>query len=250
MIEMRDVHKAFRGNEVLRGVDLSVPEGETLVVLGRSGTGKSVTLKHVVGLLAPDRGEVTVAGRSVVGASLDVLREIRSDVAYMFQTGALVNWMSVRDNVALPLVEARRLSRREIDERVDDVLASVGLTEAADLLPGSISGGMRKRAALCRVLVLEPKAILYDEPTAGLDPIMSNVINDLILEIVDGLGATALSVTSDMAGARRTADRIAMMHQGKILWQGPLDGLDDCGNAHVEQFINKRANGPIQMVLD
>lgn len=217
MIDMKGVHKSFGDNHVLRGVDLHVDAGEVLVILGRSGTGKSVTLKHIVGLLAPDAGEITVDGRSIIGAKPDDLRQIRRDVAYMFQTGALVNWMTVRENVALPLVEGRALARDEIDRRVDDVLASVGLSEAADLLPGAISGGMRKRAALCRVLVLEPKAILYDEPTAGLDPIMSRTVARLILDVQETHGCAAMVVTHDLALAFRVGQRIGLHDGGKLV---------------------------------
>ena len=224
MIELRDVHKSFGELHVLRGVSLTVPEGETLVILGRSGTGKSVTLKHIVGLLQPDRGEVIVDGRDVTKAGPVELRQIRADVAYLFQTAALVNWMSVRDNVALPLVERRDMPKRDIRELVDESLESLGMLEAADRMPSEISGGMRKRAALARVLVQEPRAILYDEPTAGLDPIMGRTVGRLIREVQSSGNRAAIVVTHDLELAFTVATHIALHHEGTISeWATPED---------------------------
>ncbi len=237
MIQLRDVCKSFGANDVLRNLDLDVAEGETLVIVGRSGTGKSVTLKHIVGLLNPDSGDVHVNGRPVVGASIDELREIRRDVAYMFQTGALVNWMTVRTNIALPLVEARQLSAKEIDERVEEVLASVGLSEAADLLPAEISGGMRKRAALCRVLVLEPRAILYDEPTSGLDPIMSRTVGRLIRDVQTTHRCAAIVVTHDLPLAFRVATKIGLHDDGKLAEILPPDEFRRSDNPTIREFL-------------
>jgi phospholipid/cholesterol/gamma-HCH transport system ATP-binding protein len=217
VIELRDVHKSFGDLHVLKGVDLTIPKGETLVVLGRSGTGKSVTLKHIVGLIKPDSGEVFVNGINVTDADTDQLREVRRDVAYLFQTGALVNWLSVRANVALPLVEMQTLPPSAIRERVDESLQSLGMLEAAERMPAEISGGMRKRAALARVLVAEPQAILYDEPTAGLDPIMARTVGSLILDVQASGEHTALVVTHDLELAFAVATRIGLHYQGQLI---------------------------------
>lgn len=217
MIELRGVHKAFGEQRVLAGLDLSVEPGETLVILGRSGTGKSVTLKHVVGLLRPDSGSVQVDGIDVAAARGEALRRVRTLVAYLFQTGALVNWMSVRDNVALPLVERREQPRRAIQEQVDQALESLDMLHAADKLPGEISGGMRKRAALARVLVQRPRAILYDEPTAGLDPLMARTVAQLILGVQAEAERSAVVVTHDLELAFSVATRIGLHHDGRLV---------------------------------
>lgn len=217
MIELRDVHKTFGSNRVLAGLDLTVEAGETLVVLGRSGTGKSVTLKHIVGLLRPDRGSVRVDGIDVPSARGAALRKVRTLVAYLFQTGALVNWMSVRDNVALPLIEQRQLKRAAIDGLVDEALQSLDMLEAAERFPAEISGGMRKRAALARVLVQKPRAILYDEPTAGLDPLMARTVGQLILDVQADAERSAIVVTHDLELAFTVATRIGLHHEGRLV---------------------------------
>ena len=217
MIELRGVYKAFGEQRVLAGLDLTVEPGETLVILGRSGTGKSVTLKHVVGLLRPDSGSVQVDGIDVPSARGEALRRVRTLVAYLFQTGALVNWMSVRDNVALPLIERREQPRRAIHDQVDQALESLDMLHAADKLPGEISGGMRKRAALARVLVQRPRAILYDEPTAGLDPLMARTVAQLILGVQAEAERSAVVVTHDLELAFSVATRIGLHHEGRLV---------------------------------
>lgn len=238
MIELRDIHKSFGPKAVLRGFSLEVRAGETLVMLGRSGTGKSVTLKMIVGLLRPDTGAVMVDDVDVAGAPRAALRRVRRDVAYLFQTGALVNWMTVRENISLPLVERRELRPRAIRERVDESLASLDLLEAAEQFPAQISGGMRKRAALCRVLVQQPRAILYDEPTAGLDPILSRTVADLISSVQKTEDRTALVVTHDLDLAFSIADRIGLHHEGQLVEVGTPDEFRQSQHPVVRAFLD------------
>ena len=238
MIRLQDVRKAFNGNAVLKGVDLELDKGETLVVLGRSGTGKSVTLKHIVGLLAPDSGLVEVNGIDVTHATPEELSRVRKDVAYLFQTGALVNWLSVRDNVSLPLREHGKLPPGEIRERVDESLQSLGMLEAADRMPAEISGGMKKRAALARVLVAQPKAILYDEPTAGLDPLMARTVGKLIREVQSTGERTALVVTHDLELAFAVATRIGLHYQGKLIELAPPDEFRESQHPIIRAFLD------------
>lgn len=238
MIRLEQVRKAFGDNVVLDGLDLDVAEGETFVVLGRSGTGKSVMLKHVVGLLVPDSGRVRVDDVDVGAADAAGLRAVRRKVALLFQTGALVNWMSVRANVALPLVERRRHKRREIDDRVDAVLGQLEMLDAADRLPGEISGGMRKRAALARVLVQDPAAILYDEPTAGLDPILARTVASLIQSVQSDRSATALVVTHDLELAFAVADRMGLHHEGRLVEVGTPEEFRASRHPVVRSFLD------------
>ncbi|GJM22220.1 MAG: ABC transporter ATP-binding protein [Planctomycetota bacterium] len=238
MIEMSNVFKTFGDNAVLRDFSMKVDEGETLVILGRSGTGKSVTLKHIVGLIQPDKGSIKVDGRSVIGANRKQLSAIRDDVAYLFQSGALVNWMTVRDNVALSLVESRSVPRREIDERVDESLASLGMLEAADRMPADISGGMRKRAALARVLVQGPRAILYDEPTAGLDPIMARTVGELINEVQSSGQRAAIVVTHDLELAFSVATTLALHHEGKLVELAEPDAFKQSQHPVIRSFLD------------
>jgi len=246
-IELRGVHKAFRGTPVLRGLDLGVRVGETFTILGGSGTGKSVCLKHVLGLLRPDAGSVRVFGRDVTQLSEDELVDVRKDFGMVFQGAALFDSLSVFENVAFPLREHLSLDDAALAARVGGCLAAVGLAGIEALLPAELSGGMRKRVGLARAIATEPEILFFDEPTTGLDPIMGDVINDLIVECVGGLGATALTITHDMASARKIADRIAMIYQGKIVWAGPVARVDDSGNAVVDQFIHGRTEGPIRI---
>ena len=238
MIELRGVHKAFGDFTVLRGVDLTLEEGETLVVLGRSGTGKSVTLKHIVGLLLPDEGSILVNGIDVTTADREQLRQVRREVAYLFQTGALVNWLSVRDNVSLPLVEKRTIPPSEVRERVDESLQSLGMLEAAERMPAEISGGMRKRAALARVLVAEPKAILYDEPTAGLDPIMARTVGRLIRDVQSSGERTALVVTHDLELAFGVATRVGLHYKGQLIELADPERFKQSDHPVIRAFLD------------
>jgi phospholipid/cholesterol/gamma-HCH transport system ATP-binding protein len=243
VITLTDVYKAFGEKRVLRGISLEVGDDETLVVLGRSGTGKSVTLKTIVGLLRPDRGGVSVNGVDVAGADLPTLRRVRRDVAYLFQTGALVNWLTVRENVALPLVERREHGAREIREKVDRTLESLDLSEAGDQYPDRISGGMRKRAALCRVLIQEPRMILYDEPTAGLDPILARTVGHLIRDVQAGGDRSALVVTHDLELAFAVADRIGLHHDGRLVEVGTPDQFRQSSHPVIRAFLDAPPTG-------
>lgn len=240
MIELIDVHKSFGDQHILRGMSFKVEQGQTLVVLGRSGTGKSVTLKHIVGLLRPDSGKILVNGADVVHAKADELREIRSQVAYLFQTGALVNWLSVRDNVALPLIELRSMPADEIRERVDESLGSLDMLEHANKMPANISGGMRKRAALARVLVQEPDAILYDEPTAGLDPIMARTVGRLIQEVQSSGERAAIVVTHDMELAFQVGTELALHNEGRLIERAAPDVFEQSEHPVIRAFLEER----------
>jgi phospholipid/cholesterol/gamma-HCH transport system ATP-binding protein len=242
VISLKGVYKSFGEKRVLRGLDLEVGDDETLVVLGRSGTGKSVTLKTVVGLIRPDRGTVEVGGVDVTRADLATLRRVRRDVAYLFQTGALINWLTVRENVALPLVERREHAAREIGELVDRTLASLDLAEAGDQYPDRISGGMRKRAALCRVLIQEPRTILYDEPTAGLDPILARTVSQLIRDVQDAGERSALVVTHDLELAFAVADRIGLHHDGRLVEVGTPDAFRESRHPVVRAFLDGKTS--------
>lgn len=237
LIELQDVHKSFGEKHVLRGFSLRVEPGETLVMLGRSGTGKSVTLKIIVGLLRPDRGRVRVGDVDVPRADRRALSDVRRTVAYLFQTGALVNWLTVRENVSLPLVERRELSPDAIRGRVEQSLKTFGLLESADQYPDRISGGMRKRAALSRVLVQEPAVILYDEPTAGLDPILSRTVADEISKTQIG-ERSALVVTHDLDLAFAVGDRIALHHEGRLIEAADPDSFKASRHPAVREFLD------------
>jgi phospholipid/cholesterol/gamma-HCH transport system ATP-binding protein len=247
-IRMRDVHKSFGKNEVLQGLDLDVGVGESVVVIGGSGTGKSVMLKCILGLLGPESGSIEVDGEEVVGIGGRDRDRVMRKFGMLFQNAALFDSMSVWENVAFGLTSGQGMAPKKAKEIALTKLAAVGLgTEVGELWPAELSGGMRKRVALARAIATEPEIIFFDEPTTGLDPIMGDVINDLIVKCVRELGVTALSITHDMASARKIADRIAMLNEGKIIWAGPVREIDATGNPFVEQFINGRAEGPIQM---
>jgi phospholipid/cholesterol/gamma-HCH transport system ATP-binding protein len=248
MIVVRDLHKAFGRKVVLDGVDLDVEAGESLVVIGGSGTGKSVLIKSILGLLAIDSGSIVVDGVEVGGLRGSGLAAHQAKFGMLFQGGALFDSLSVWRNVAFAL--PRRDGTARLRAAAIDNLARVGLgPDIADLRPSELSGGMQKRVALARAIAARPAIILFDEPTTGLDPIMADVINDLIVELVRDLKITALTITHDMASAKKIADRIAMLYAGRIVWQGPRAMIDTSGNAYVDQFVNGRAEGPIQMQL-
>jgi len=231
------VHKSFGSKHVLRGLSLRVEPGETFVLLGRSGTGKSVTLKTIVGLIPPDRGRVRVGEVEITTAGRQALAAVRRQVAYLFQSGALVNWLTVRENVALPLVERREEPKDAIHRRVEESLKTFELLEAADQYPDRISGGMRKRAALCRVLVQEPAVILYDEPTAGLDPIISRTVADEIRRAQEG-ERSALVVTHDLDLAFAVADRIGLHHEGRVIEAAEPEAFKASRHPAVREFLD------------
>ncbi len=249
-IQLTDVHKAFGPKVVLDGVDLTVGRGESVVVIGGSGTGKSVMLKSILGLLTPERGSIRVDGEEIVGIGSRDRARVLEKFGMLFQGGALFDSLKVWENVAFGLIQGRKMPRAQAREIATEKLAQVGLAPSAgDLWPSELSGGMQKRVALARAIATSPEIIFFDEPTTGLDPIMADVINDLIVKCVKELGATALSITHDMASARKIADRIAMLYKGKLIWVGPAADIDHSGNPFVDQFIHGRAQGPIKMEL-
>ena len=237
MIQIQDLHKSFDGAEVLRGVDFEIHDGETIVIIGRSGGGKSVLLKHLCGLLRPDAGRVIVDGVDIDPLSESELTPIRKKFGVLFQGGALFDSMTVFENVAFPLREERKLEEPEITRRVEQALTVVDLLKAKDKKPAELSGGMRKRAALARACVANPKYILYDEPTTGLDPVLADHINDLVLQTRDQLHVTSLAVTHDMTSAYKIADRIAMLHDGRIHAVGTPKEIQATTDPIVRQFI-------------
>ena len=247
-IAIRGLEKSFGPKHVLRGVDLDLPAGGSLVVIGGSGTGKSVLIKSVLGIVSPDRGSIKVDGVELVGASRRELEQARTKFGMLFQGAALFDSLPVWENVAFGLIARRQCDRKDGRERAIVTLARVGLdADVADLFPAELSGGMQKRVGLARAIATSPEIIFFDEPTTGLDPIMADVINELIRDCVSELGATALSITHDMASVRKIADRVAMIFEGRIIWEGPVDELDRSGNDHVDQFVHGRAHGPIQL---
>jgi len=249
-IKLRDVHKAFGRKVVLDGLDLDVGVGESVVIIGGSGTGKSVTLKCILGLLHPDSGTVEVDGESVVHINQRDRDRINRKFGMLFQGGALFDSLPVWENVAFGLLAEHRCTRAEAKDIAIEKLSQVGMpAEVGDLVPSELSGGMQKRVGLARAIAGDPEIIFFDEPTTGLDPIMADVINNLIVKCVQDVGATALSITHDMASARKIADRIAMLYQGKIIWHGSPEEIDETDNPYVQQFINGHADGPIKMTV-
>tara|TARA_R110000824_G_scaffold155226_7_gene327890 strand:+ start:51612 stop:52388 length:777 start_codon:yes stop_codon:yes gene_type:complete len=247
-IELRNVSKRFGPKVVLNDLSLTVPRGKSLVVIGGSGTGKSVMLKCVLGILRPDKGEILVDGKNVLKMSASEREENLRKFGMLFQGGALFDSLTVWENVAFGLIQGRKMKRQKAKDIAFEKLAKVGLgAEVGVLYPAELSGGMQKRVGLARAIATDPEIIFFDEPTTGLDPIMADVINDLIVASVKDLGATALSITHDMASARKIADEVAMIYKGQIIWQGPRDRIDDSGNDYVDQFIHGRADGPIKM---
>ena len=247
MINMKNVHKAFGPKKVLRGLTLEVPKGTSMVIIGGSGTGKSVALKCVLGLIAPDSGEILVDGKPADSGDRDAFL---ARFGMLFQGGALFDSLSVWQNVAFRLLRGS-LKRPAEEARAIAIekLRRVGLKpDVADLFPAELSGGMQKRVGLARAIAAEPEIIFFDEPTTGLDPIMAGVINELIREIVVEMGATAMTITHDMTSVRAIADRVAMLHGGKIRWTGPVADMDASGDPYLDQFIHGRAEGPIAAV--
>ncbi len=246
-IELQGLHKAFGERSILRGVDITIRKGETMVLLGGSGTGKSVSIRHIVGLLNPDQGRVLISGEEMSFASEKKRSRLRSRMGVLFQSGALINWLTVYDNVALPLRELRLADEEEIHRRVIEKLRWLGLMPAQKLLPNNISGGMKKRVGLARALVTNPDILLYDEPTSGLDPVMSQVINELVVRTKKELGVTQVVVTHDMSSAYYIADRITFLYQGKVLCVGTAEEIRHSSIGIVQQFIHGRTEGPMQL---
>lgn len=247
MIELIGVTKSFGNNHVLRGVDLTVDRGTSLVIIGGSGTGKSITIKSVLGLITPDAGEITVDGQDVTQTDRDAFL---ARFGMLFQGAALFDSLPVWQNVAFRLLRGSlKRPKDEARQIAIEKLRRVGLTpEVADRLPAELSGGMQKRVGLARAIASDPKIIFFDEPTTGLDPIMAGVINDLIREIVVEMGATAITITHDMTSVRAIADNVAMLHDGVIQWSGPVSDIDRSGDPFLDQFIHGRAIGPIEAV--
>jgi phospholipid/cholesterol/gamma-HCH transport system ATP-binding protein len=249
-IRVRGLVKSFGGKLVLDGIDLEVMPGTSMVVIGGSGTGKSVLLKCILGLLEPDEGVIEIDGRDVLRLPRRERDEIRSRIGMLFQNGALFDSLPVWENVSFGLLAQRRVTRREARERATEILAQVGLAPSVgELWPAELSGGMQKRVALARAIAAQPDIMFFDEPTTGLDPIMGAVIDDLIVDCVKRLGGTAVAITHDIASARRIGDRAAMIHRGRIIWSGPASELMNSGNPAVDQFTHGRREGPIQMEL-
>jgi phospholipid/cholesterol/gamma-HCH transport system ATP-binding protein len=247
-IEIRGLHKAFGEKRVLNGLDLDVGVGESVVVIGGSGSGKSVTLKCVLGLIHADKGSIKVDGEEVTRFRGSERERVLRKFGMLFQGSALFDSLRVWENVAFGLVQGRGMARDAAKDVALRKLGAVGLgPEVGELWPAELSGGMQKRVALARAIATEPEIIFFDEPTTGLDPIMADVINELVRKCVNDLGATALSITHDMASARKIGDRIAMIYDGRIIWSGTVQEIDRSGNAHVDQFIHGRAEGPIKM---
>ncbi len=240
MIQLKDVHKSFGPKQVLDGFTLDVPEGETTVIIGYSGTGKSVAIKHIVGLLEPDSGEVWVDGLNVPELPRKELYELRSHIGYVFQFAALFDSFSIGENVAMGLRKQGRLSEREISERVDEALELVDLPNVRERFPAELSGGMRKRVGIARAIALRPKYILYDEPTTGLDPVTSAVIDQLMVRMREKLHVTGIVITHDMRSAYTVGTRIAMLYDGKVRWQGTVAEIKRADDPIVKQFIEGR----------
>jgi len=246
MIEIKNLHKSFNGSPVLRGLDLEIFDGESLVIIGRSGCGKSVLLKLILRLLSPDSGEIIIDGKDIIGLSYSELSEVRKKFGVLFQSGALFDSMTIRQNIALPLEKHFKYTVKEIDFKVREALDMVGLPGIGDYKPAELSGGMRKRAAFARAIVYRPKYLLYDEPTTGLDPVMAANINQLIFDMNRMLSTTSIVVTHDMISANKVAERIVMLHYGKILTSGTPDIIKATDNETVRQFIEGNVEGPIK----
>ncbi len=251
VVMLEGVHCRLRDKQVLSGVDLQVNEGEIVAVVGVSGIGKSTLLKVIAGLVPIQMGSVKVFGCDLTKCSEEEINQIRQQMGFVFQAGALFDWMTVADNVSFPLkVIDSSLTEEEVRERVRRLLDAVGMEGTENLLPEQLSGGMRKRVAIARALASQPKLILYDEPTSGLDPVMSGVINDLIKQMRDQFGVTEIVVTHDLASATRFADRIAMLHGGKIIAEAPPEEFLRLSNPVVQQFVKGEAVGPLTEFID
>lgn len=249
-ISIRGLRKSFGAKEVLRGVDLDLDAGASLVIIGGSGTGKSVLLRCILGLVPADAGEILIDGVNILKASSAERDRRTRDIGMLFQGSALFDSLKVWENVAFRLIYSERKLGGAARQRAIDCLAKVGLpADVGNLSPAELSGGMQKRVALARAIAANPSILFFDEPTTGLDPITADVINSLIVERVREAGATAISITHDMASARKIADEVAMLHEGRIIWRGSASEIDNASNPFVDQFVNGRADGPIKMAL-
>jgi len=248
VIEIINLHKAFNKKHVLQGVNLHIESGETMVVIGGSGSGKSVLIKHVIGLLMPDEGSIVVDGVDISNLSENDMNELRKKYGMLFQGAALFDSLTVWENVGFSLMQHTRLSKEEIKEKAKQKLEMVGLKGVEELMPSELSGGMRKRVGLARAIAIEPQIILYDEPTTGLDPIMADAINDLIIEMKKRLNVTSIAITHDMVSAYKIADKIAMLYEGRIQEVGTPDEIKRSVNPIVRQFITGSSVGPIKAV--
>ena len=248
IISIRDLYKQFGTQEVLTGVDLDIVSCESLVILGRSGCGKSVMLKLITGLISPDHGSILFEGKDITKFNRQKLFDMRMHFGMLFQSAALFDSMTVGENVGLPLVKHGHKSDEEIREIVLEKLRLVGLTDAYDTYPAALSGGMKKRVGLARAVVMEPQVVLYDEPTTGLDPIMADAINTMIRDLQHELDITSIVVTHDINSAYRVGDRITMLHDGKIIYSGTPEEIKETDNEIVRQFIEGRAEGPVRAV--
>jgi phospholipid/cholesterol/gamma-HCH transport system ATP-binding protein len=247
-IAVSGLDKSFGQKRVLDGLDIACGAGESLVIIGGSGTGKSVLIKCILGLMRPDAGSIRIDGEETAGIGRAAREKLMRRFGMLFQGSALFDSLSVWENVAFGLIQGRGMDRQQARDIAVQKLAAVGLgPEVGMLSPAELSGGMQKRVALARAIAAEPEILFFDEPTTGLDPIMADVINKLIVDCVREVGATAVSITHDMVSARKIADHIAMLHNGRIIWQGPAEEIDRTGNPYVEQFVNGHAEGPIRM---
>lgn len=250
MIEIREVTRSFNSHKVLDKISLKIDKGKTYVIIGRSGCGKSVLLKHIVGILKPDSGQVFIRDEDITKISAKALDALRMKMGMVFQGGALFDSLTVGENVGFGLIEYQHLNRRELLEKIEEALCMVGLCGIVNLMPSELSGGMRKRVALARAICANPEILLYDEPTTGVDPITADSINELIKNLHDKLKVTSVVVTHDMKSAYKVADRIAMLYQGKIIAEGTPQEIQNTKHPIVHQFINGLAQGPITETLE
>jgi phospholipid/cholesterol/gamma-HCH transport system ATP-binding protein len=237
MIEIEEIHKSFKDQQVLKGVNIRIEQGSNLIILGRSGTGKSVLLKLIIGLMKPDKGTIRVMGEEIGSISIRALNELRKKIGFLFQDSALYDSMTLRENVAFPLRRHTKMSESEIEDKVMNNLEQVDLADFAEKLPAELSGGMRKRAGLARAMALDPSIILYDEPTAGLDPITAREIDELILSLKEKSGVTSITVTHELVSAINVGDQFAVLEQGRVIEQGTYEKLEQSDNDFVKRFL-------------
>jgi phospholipid/cholesterol/gamma-HCH transport system ATP-binding protein len=247
MIEIRDLHKSFADKKVLQGVDLDIETGQTTTVIGGSGSGKSVLFKHIIGLMKPDAGTILVDGEDITKMKESDLYGMVAKFGLVFQSGALFDSMSVGKNVAFGIHNKKDMTAADLDAVIEHSLNQVGLSDVTHLLPAELSGGMKKRVAIARVIAKKPQIIMFDEPTTGLDPIMADIINDLIIKVTDNKGITSIVITHDMTSAYKISDKIAVLYEGRIIETGSPDEIRKTNNAVVRQFIEGKAEGPIKI---